>query len=415
MEDKTSSSLSLSSLTMTLPTSLSSSITVSLPSEHASFSVSQSASRSLSPSSTPHHKVSSLSSSTTTTSSSSSLTSSTDKRLYYLESNYGFEDKKDRNEKSIKEEKLWRAKYKNSLSNQEKEWNKNGKTQNKIKKLCRIGIPIFQRPTVWFKASGADRLLSQNIGYYDKMLLLNDKESPSIRDIDRDIDRTFTNHPFFREGNGRLSLRRVLVAFSHRRHDIGYCQSMNFVCGLLLLFFSEEHAFWMFVNIIEKILPPDYYSSSMKGAQIDCGVFKVLLKKKNIKVWKHLEKFNLDPSIVVVPWFVCLFSHSSLPIESVIRVWDSLFMEGNKVLFRVALAIFHLNSKLILKCTEMGDLIRHVSSMSSDLFDSDLLLKTCFYEIGSLSKTLLSKERSNCKKVVEKELADIERARASSN
>jgi len=296
-----------------------------------------------------------------------------------------------------------------------KEWTKNGKIHDKWKKLCRIGIPPYQRSAVWFQASGADKLLSQNNGYYDKLVARNDKDSPSVRDIDRDIDRTFTNHPFFRDGTGRVALRRVLVAFSHRRPDIGYCQSMNFVCGLLLLFFPEEHAFWMLVTVIEKILPPDYYSSAMKGAQIDCGVFKVLLKKKNPKVWKHLEKSNLDPSIVVVPWFVCLFSHSSLPIESVVRVWDSLFVEGNKILFRLALAIFHLNTKAILKCSEMGDLIRHVSSMSSDLFDSDMLLKTCFYEIGSLSKTLLSKERSNCKKVVEKELADLERARASSS
>jgi len=292
---------------------------------------------------------------------------------------------------------------------------KKRKNKRQNKKLCRIGIPPEKRHTIWFKYSGAESLLAENSGYYDKLLLLNDKDSHSIRDIDRDIDRTFTNHPFFRDGIGRVSLRRILVAFSHRRPDIGYCQSMNFVCGLLLLFFSEEHAFWMLVTIIEKVLPPDYYSSSMKGAQIDCGVFKVLLKKKNLKVWKHLAKFNLDPSIVVVPWFVCLFSHTSLPIESVVRVWDSLLVEGNKVLFRIALAIFHLHSKQILKCNETGDLIRLVSSMSSEIFDSDLLMKTCFNDIGSLSKSLLAKERSNCKTVVEKELADIERARANSD
>jgi len=89
-------------------------------------------------------------------------------------------------------------------------------------------------------------------------------------------------------------------------------------------------------------------------------------------------------------------------------------VESNKVLFRVALAIFILNSKQILKCNDTGDLIRIVSSMSSEMFDADILMKTCFYEIGSLSKSFLVKERANCKKVVEKELEDIERARASS-
>lgn len=39
------------------------------------------------------------------------------------------------------------------------------------------------------------------------------------------------------------SLRRVLVAFSLYNPKIGYCQSMNFLAGLLLLFMDEEKTF----------------------------------------------------------------------------------------------------------------------------------------------------------------------------
>ena len=38
-------------------------------------------------------------------------------------------------------------------------------------------------------------------------------------------------------------------------------------------------------------------------------------------------------------WFLTLFS-TCLPKEAVLRVWDLVFLEGNEVLLRTALAIW---------------------------------------------------------------------------
>ena len=46
-------------------------------------------------------------------------------------------------------------------------------------------------------------------------------------------------------------LRRVLLAFSIHNRTISYCQSMNFLCALCLLFMEEEDSFWMLVMICE--------------------------------------------------------------------------------------------------------------------------------------------------------------------
>jgi hypothetical protein len=58
----------------------------------------------------------------------------------------------------------------------------------------------------------------------------------------------------------RTTARTTRVA-RHTRHnarahtlddpDVGYCQSMNFICALLLLFMEEEDAFWMLMTLIE--------------------------------------------------------------------------------------------------------------------------------------------------------------------
>ncbi len=68
------------------------------------------------------------------------------------------------------------------------------------------------------------------------------------------------------EPTGVNSLRKVLRAYALRNEKVGYCQSMNFICALLLFHLSEERAFWVMAAVIEDILPWDYYESSLIGA-----------------------------------------------------------------------------------------------------------------------------------------------------
>ena len=60
-----------------------------------------------------------------------------------------------------------------------------------------------------------------------------------------------------------------------------------------------------------------------------------------------------DISIIATDWYLCLFS-TSLPAETVARVWDALFNEGPKILYRVALALLKVEEETLLKFDNAG-------------------------------------------------------------
>ncbi|KAL9316837.1 hypothetical protein ACSQ67_017838 [Phaseolus vulgaris] len=211
-----------------------------------------------------------------------------------------------------------------------------------LKKLIRKGIPPVLRPKIWFSLSGAAKKKSTvPDSYYDDLTKAVDgKVTPATRQIDhflyngsghhrpsglfgcllfdkclQDLPRTFPGHPWLDTPEGHAALRRVLVAYSFRDSDVGYCQGLNYVAALLLLVMkTEEDAFWMLAVLLENVLVNDCYTNNLSGCHVEQRVFKDLLAKKCPRIASHLESLEFDVSLVATEWFLCLFS-KSLPSE----------------------------------------------------------------------------------------------------
>ncbi|CAA6670825.1 unnamed protein product [Spirodela intermedia] len=263
-----------------------------------------------------------------------------------------------------------------------------------LRKLIRKGIPPALRPKVWLSVSGAAKKRSTvPESYYDDLIqAIDGKVTPATLQIDHDLPRTFPSHPWLDTPDGQASLRRVLVGYSFRDSDVGYCQGLNYVAALLLLVLkTEEDAFWMLAVLLEDVLVNDCYTDNLSGCHVEQRVFKDLLAKKCPRISAHLDAINFDVSLVTTEWFLCLFS-KSLPSE------------GAKVLFHVALAIFKMKEEEILSAHHIGDVIDVLQTTTHHLYDPDELLTVAFDKIGSMTTNAITKERKKQEPAVMAEL-----------
>ncbi|KAL5067927.1 hypothetical protein RYX36_018814 [Vicia faba] len=150
---------------------------------------------------------------------------------------------------------------------------------------------------------------------------------------------------------------------------------MNFFAGLLLLLMPEENAFWAFVGIIDDYFE-GYYTEEMIESQVDQLVFEELMRERFPKLVNHLDYLGVQVAWVSGPWFLSIFVNM-IPWESVIRVWDVLLFEGNRVmLFRTALALMELYGPALVTTKDAGDAITLLQSLVGSTFDSSQLVFT---------------------------------------
>jgi len=245
-----------------------------------------------------------------------------------------------------------------------------------LRRLVFAGIPNRLRGQIWCTVAGVFEKRSEphEVSYGCMYQHYHKRKSAATQDIRTDIHRSLPEHPFYQESAGRKSLKNVLCAYSYRNEAIGYCQSMNLVTALILLFMSEESAFVLLGIICEDLLP-NYYTPSMEGSLTDQQILRSLLKEYLPEVDEKCKEIDAPIAVLTLPWFLCLFIHC-LPMECTLRVLDVFFACGRATLFWVALAIFALNENDILQCTESTEVIFTMKSNLENLCAEELIETT---------------------------------------
>ncbi|XP_046616762.1 growth hormone-regulated TBC protein 1-A-like isoform X1 [Neodiprion virginianus] len=264
-----------------------------------------------------------------------------------------------------------------------------------VKRYVRKGIPGVHRGMVWLTVSGAEELKNASPDLYQR--LLDGHHSRDVAEIIKtDLPRTFPDNIFYNNiENQQHQLYNVLLAFAHQNKRVGYCQGLNYIAGLLLLVTkSEETAFWLLKILIEKILP-EYYTPTMDGLLTDIDVLSELVRIKMPDVHQHVTNLGLPWAVITTKWFICLFAEV-LPIETTLRIWDCLFYEGSKIIFRVALTLIKRNRENLLSCqdfTALAECFKEITKDSIVIRCHDFM-QSIFKVPGSLSANTIEKLRT---------------------
>jgi USP6 N-terminal-like protein len=189
-------------------------------------------------------------------------------------------------------------------------WNTKDTQEKLHKRVCK-GIPDKLRSQVWMKLLNLEEVKNQHKNKYQEMLKVARQWSTEARQIDSDVNRQFREHLFYRERYNikQQSLFNVLVAYSMYNMEVGYCQGMSGLAGILLMYMNEEEAFWA----LSILLSDSKYA--MHGLFIE-GFPKLtrflahhdrIIAKFLPKVKKHFDQFNLDAMLYSLKWFFVVF------------------------------------------------------------------------------------------------------------
>ncbi|CAK9780962.1 TBC-domain-containing protein [Cutaneotrichosporon oleaginosum] len=299
-----------------------------------------------------------------------------------------------------------------------------------FQRLLQVGLPSRLRGELWEVMSGSIYLRFANPQTYQLLLEENKgKSSQSTDEIEKDLNRSLPEYKAYQTDEGLAKLRRVLVAYSFRNPELGYCQALNIVVAGLLIYMSEEQAFWLLEVLCDRILP-GYYSPSMEGTLLDQRVFESLVKRCLPLIHDHFREVDVQISVASLPWFLSLYINS-LPLIFAFRVVDCVLAMGVKVLFQIGLAILKINGEALLEVTDDGMFINLMRNYFSTIGESahpthpdprvrnitnfQELLVVAFREFNVITDDTITTERRRLRAIIADEIEKFSKRAAVRN
>uniref|UniRef100_A0A8C6VA01 Ecotropic viral integration site 5 n=1 Tax=Naja naja TaxID=35670 RepID=A0A8C6VA01_NAJNA len=283
------------------------------------------------------------------------------------------------------------------------------KKEKQIKELVRKGIPHHFRTIVWQLLCTA-----QNMTIKDQYSELLKMTSPCEKLIRRDIARTYPEHDFFKEKDslGQEVLFNVMKAYSLVDREVGYCQGSAFIVGLLLMQMPEEEAFCVFFKLMQDYRLRELFKPSMAELGLCMYQFESMIQEQLPELFMHFQAQSFHTSMYASSWFLTIFL-TSFPLPIATRIFDIFMSEGLEIVFRVGVALLHMNQAELVQL-DMEGMLQHFQKVVPHQFDGgpDELIQMAYqvkYNAKKMKK--LEKEYTTIKTKEMEEQIEIKRLR----
>jgi len=255
--------------------------------------------------------------------------------------------------------------------------------------------PDNLRGKLWMRMLGSTKLMEDSKGYFEYMLMKppNQKTRDSIlKDLDRTRVEEFSGKKT--EGTHKFTiekLKSVLCAYAIHDPEVGYCQGLNYICGVLLLWMTKEEAFYTIVTLLQdggRFSLRHLYLKSLPLLKERYFQFEQLLSQFCPQVFGRFKRMQIHPAVYSSRWFLTLFSYD-LPVRTVSRIWDLLFFIGPRFIFQIGIGLFQGHRRVLLEL-KFEKLIPFVQDFHKQVETFGLLKQALETNIKSRHMDLLS-------------------------
>ena len=224
--------------------------------------------------------------------------------------------------------------------------------------------------------------------------------------INRDINRTRTEIPFFNEPSKKNNketnydvLHRILFIYAKEHSNIYYIQGLNEIVAIIYYVFSQDKnpyfyneseadTYFCFENLLKdfnNFYKEDFYNSE-NGIKKQIDYIKFMVKNLEHDIYYSFKELKIDIYLFVFRWYSLLFSQE-FNLNCVMKLWDNIFSQNNKYEYLNILVLCALKLKkndIISK-----DLSKIMNSLQT--FD-DLDVEKMLYLIEKVKMDLREKE-----------------------
>jgi hypothetical protein len=202
-----------------------------------------------------------------------------------------------------------------------------------LRQLVYSGIPMKYRFGLWTRWIGTDAALTGDI---ENLKELASEDASAC--VSKDLPRT---RPAWFDDAQLKSLELVLLAYAGWDPGVGYCQGMNFIAAVFIsLGFCEVDALNGLKYVLGEICT-GYHGTALLGFHRDAEVLDILVQQFLPSVHVELSACGATVKLLALDHFISLAARD-WPLESVVRLWDIVLMEGTSVVFASFLALLEI-------------------------------------------------------------------------